>query len=322
VARLYRLRRCGDWLAVLVGRALAATAPQESRGRLIRIIGATTVPKAGMLAKTKNRLRRVHRVFDLPGERFGVFELTDQHGGEVLDRIPVVTGEIRIADRAYLQPDPMATVVDAGADLVVRAGWRNARWLDAEGEPVDLLAEFGVAAASGLIDRPIWIGRKSGAPGGSQRRAPNLEGHTRRRRMDDPDHLAQTRGLSNGRCPRPLSPALAHRARLQAPQESGRFEETAGQRRAFRQTLRPGSSSDDPVARTARRRVRGLSPLGCRRLTQPAAWRLVRQLVATLRQAIIPEPTIACLQRRATTRQRHLPEPPRRQSYQKLSRLF
>ncbi|MGA8055162.1 MAG: transposase [Burkholderiales bacterium] len=164
VALLYRLRQCGDWLAVLVGRALAAAAPQGSRGRLIRIIDATTVPKAGTLAKTKNRLWRVHSAFDLPGERFGFFELTDQQGGETLDRIPVVTGEIRIADRAYLQPDRMATVLDAGADLVVRAGWRNARWLDAEGEPVDLLAEFGAAAASGLIDKPIWIGRKSGAP--------------------------------------------------------------------------------------------------------------------------------------------------------------
>jgi Transposase DDE domain len=164
VALLYRLRQCGDWLAVLVGRALAAAAPQESRGRLIRIIDATTVSKAGTLAKTKNRLWRVHSAFDLPSERFGFFELTDQRGGETLDRIPVVKGEIRIADRAYLQPDRMAAVLDAGADIVVRAGWRNARWLDGEGEPVDLLAQFHASTASGLIDRAIWLARKSGAP--------------------------------------------------------------------------------------------------------------------------------------------------------------
>lgn len=164
VALLYRLRQCGDWLAVLVGRALAAAAPQASRGRLLRIVDATTVPKAGTFAKTKNQLWRVHSAFDVPGERFGFFELTDQQGGETLDRIPVVPGEIRIADRAYLQPDRMAAVLDAGADLVVRAGWRNARWLDAAGEPVDLLAEFAAGAATGLIDRPIWLARQSGAP--------------------------------------------------------------------------------------------------------------------------------------------------------------
>jgi hypothetical protein len=162
VGLLYRLRQCGDWLAVLVGHALAAAAPPASRGRLIRIIDATTVPKAGTLAKTKNRLWRVHGAFDLPSERFGFFELTDEKGGERLDRIPVVKGEIRIGDRAYLQPDRMASVLDAGADVLVRAGWKGARWIDADGEPVDLLAEFRNGAARGLIDRPIWIARKSG----------------------------------------------------------------------------------------------------------------------------------------------------------------
>jgi IS4 transposase len=162
VALLYRLRQCGDWLAMLVGQALAAAAPKASRGRLIRLIDATTVPKAGTLAKKKNRLWRIHSAFDLPSERFGFFELTDQQGGETLDRIPVVKGEIRIADRAHLQPDRMATVLDAGADIIVRAGWKNARWLDGAGEPVDLLVEFRKNATRGLIDRPIWIARKSG----------------------------------------------------------------------------------------------------------------------------------------------------------------
>jgi hypothetical protein len=163
VALLYRLRQCGDWLAVLVGEVLATAAPAASRGRLIRIIDATTVPKAGTLAKTKNRLWRVHSAFDLPSERFGFFALTDEKGGETLDRVPVVKGEIRIGDRAYLQPDRMASVLDAGADILVRAGWKNARWLDADGQLVDLLAEFRKGAARGLIDRPIWIARKGGS---------------------------------------------------------------------------------------------------------------------------------------------------------------
>jgi hypothetical protein len=162
-ALLYRLRQCGDWLAMLVGQALSAAAPKASRGRLIRIIDATTVPKAGTEAKTKNRLWRVHSAFDLPAERFGFFELTDEKGGETLDRIPVVKGEIRIGDRAYLQPDRMAVVIEAGADILVRAGWKNARWLDADGEPIDLLGEFHRAAVCGVIDRPVWIGRKSGS---------------------------------------------------------------------------------------------------------------------------------------------------------------
>jgi IS4 transposase len=107
---------------------------------------------------------RIHGAFDLPQERFGFFELTDQGGGERLDRVPVSRGEIRIADRAYLQPERMARVLAAGADILVRAGWKNARWRDADGAPFDLIAAFKKAAGRGLIDRPIWIARKAGAP--------------------------------------------------------------------------------------------------------------------------------------------------------------
>jgi hypothetical protein len=162
VALLYRLRQCGDWLAMLVGQALAAAAPKASRGRIIRIIDATSVPKKGPGARKKNELWRIHSAFDLPQERFGHFELTDQQAGETLDRIPVVAGEIRLADRAYVQPDRMARLIEAGADLVIRAGWKSARWLDGEGHVVDLVAEL--ASAGDLIDRPIWIKRKRGAP--------------------------------------------------------------------------------------------------------------------------------------------------------------
>ena len=163
VALLYRLRHCGDWLTFLVGQAMSTGAPAAAKGRLIRIIDGTTVPKAGKAAKTGNKLWRVHAAFDLPTERFGHVELTDEKGGETLDRIAALPGEIRIADRAFLQPDRIGAVLDAGADLIVRAGWKSARWLDAEGQAVDLIAELD-KAANGLIDRPLWIGRKVGPP--------------------------------------------------------------------------------------------------------------------------------------------------------------
>ena len=162
VALLYRLRRCGDWLAMLVGHALAGAAPKAAHGRMIRIIDATTVPKKGPNARKKNELWRIHSAFDLPDERFGHFELTDQQEGETLDRIPVVKGEIRIADRAYLQPDRMAKVIDAGADVVIRAGWKSARWVDETGNVINVVAELRDATAD-LVDRPIWIKRKGGS---------------------------------------------------------------------------------------------------------------------------------------------------------------
>jgi hypothetical protein len=162
VALLNRLRKCGEWLAMLVGQVLATAAPAACQGRMIRVVDGTTVPKAGPAARKQSQLWRIHSAFDLPHERFGHFELTDQQAGETLDRIPVVKGEIRLADRAYLQPDRMAAVLEAGADIVVRAGWKSARWVDADGRPLDLIVELRKAARD-LIDRPIWIKRKGGA---------------------------------------------------------------------------------------------------------------------------------------------------------------
>src|SRR3954451_4745223 len=119
VALLNRLRGCGDWLAALVGGLLAAEAPAASRGRLLRLIDATAVPKPGAAARRGNGVWRVHSAFDLPAERFAFFEVTEERGGERFDRIAVEPGEIRIADRAYMQPERIAAVLAAGGDVVV-----------------------------------------------------------------------------------------------------------------------------------------------------------------------------------------------------------
>lgn len=163
VALLYRLRQCGPWLGVLIADVLASRAPAVAKGRLIRIIDGTTIPKAGG-AGAHNKLWRVHSAFDLPAERFGVFELTDESEGETLDRLAVVKGEIRIADRAYMQPERMAAVLAQGADLIIRAGWKSVRWLDVDGAALDLIAVLGKADDVGRVDRRIGIAPKSGGP--------------------------------------------------------------------------------------------------------------------------------------------------------------
>src|SRR3569833_994363 len=104
---------------------------------------------------------------------------------------------------------------------------------------------------------------------------------------------------------------MADRSRLQATEECDWPEGTSRNRRAVRQTPHPRSSLAFSAARAAHRRARGLSPLGRGRLTRPAGWRLLRQLVASLLQAIITQPTIARLRRARPALWRHLHEPPR-----------
>src|SRR5207248_1924739 len=121
-----------DWQLIL-DRLGGAEAIESSARRAKAFLRAREIPNAAAL------LRRIHSAFDLPAERFEFFELTDQHGGERLDRIPVEKGEIRIADRAYMQPERIAAVIGAGGDVVVRAGWKSAGWLDGAGNRFDLI---------------------------------------------------------------------------------------------------------------------------------------------------------------------------------------
>lgn len=160
VALLKRLRKTVPWLVLLVGRLLASHEPRRTlaaKGRPIRIVDATVVAKAGHTERVDGGVWRVHAVYDLQTERFSAFDLTDESEGERLDRAAVVPGEIRIADRAYLQPDRIAKVLAAKGDIIVRGKWKGARWLDAHGSKLDLIAVLKNACRKGLVDQPIWI---------------------------------------------------------------------------------------------------------------------------------------------------------------------
>lgn len=170
VALLGRLRNCSSWMERLVGVLLAdGTVPSAAQkafvsGRCVRLVDATTVTKAGVKARTSGQLWRIHAAFDLPSERFSHFELTDEKGAEKLDTIPIIPGEICIADRGYMRADRLAAVLAAGADIIVRAGWKQVRWLDETGKPLDMIALLKKASKTGRIDRAIGIARSGGAP--------------------------------------------------------------------------------------------------------------------------------------------------------------
>ena len=161
VALLKRLRNSVDWLEEIVGRLVSTgvrgVCAAAARGRRVRLVDATAVAKAGRDDREYGGVWRVHSVFDLMTERFTDFELTDEKGGEVIDRADVIPGEIRVGDRAYLQPDRVAQVLADGADIVVRAKWNGARWLDPNGNSIDLIALLKQARGKELVDQPIFI---------------------------------------------------------------------------------------------------------------------------------------------------------------------
>jgi IS4 transposase len=164
VALLGRFRNTTEWLSRLVGRLLARECPDAAKGRLIRILDGSSVAKAGRNAEGTNGLWRIHASLRLPSEHLDFLALTDEKGGERIDRVPVVPGEIRLADAAFLQVDQIGDVMAQGADVLVRGSWRHARWLDENGQPLHLLAELKKLEDVGHLDRTVWLGRSRGAP--------------------------------------------------------------------------------------------------------------------------------------------------------------
>lgn len=167
VALLGRLRNAVPWLESILARLLVQAAAGAlggaAGGRLIRLVDATTVRKAGKSARETGRLWRTHAVFDLPAERFSAFELTDEKGAERINRMAVIPGELRIADRVHCRADELADVTEHGGDVLVRAAWTSARWLKQDGRAYDIIRDLS-NSTSGVIDRPIWLGRKEAAP--------------------------------------------------------------------------------------------------------------------------------------------------------------
>jgi Transposase DDE domain len=167
VALWKRMAKATGWLELLVTSLLLeqckSAMPPAAKGRLLRCIDATTLPHTAKAAKARGELWRLHCAYDPQRERFSAFELTTERGGETLDRIAVVRGEIRLADRAHMQPDRMARVIDQGGDFIIRAPWSSVRWLDGQGQPLDLIALLRDEPGNS-IDRAIKIARKNGEP--------------------------------------------------------------------------------------------------------------------------------------------------------------
>ncbi len=158
-AVLRRLRKAADWLEGLVQSVVRARAPSAgAEGRLIRLVDGSTVGVVG----SDRPGWRLHTAFDLPNGRIGDVVLTPASEGEGLERLPVVAGELCIADRGFARPDGLRHVVDHGGDILVRAGSRSLK-LEIDGKPLDWMAVFAAAERDGFYDGAVLVlnGRKS-----------------------------------------------------------------------------------------------------------------------------------------------------------------
>ena len=137
VAVLKRLRAAANWLGLLLGIKLTERAhpPANAPARRLRIVDATVISRPGSTGTDW----RVHLGFDLSTLAIDDIELTDASGGESLTRFVWREGDIVMGDRGYAHRQGLRSVVDAGADFIVRLNWQNMPLQTADGRDFDLL---------------------------------------------------------------------------------------------------------------------------------------------------------------------------------------
>jgi hypothetical protein len=138
VALFKRLRAAEPWLRHLTAQMAGTMAEQmpgvSGQDRRWRIMDATDVLEPGPTGSTW----RLHYSLRLPDLACDHFEVTDQQGGESFVRLPVLAGDIVLADRGYAHRRGIAYLLDAKADVVVRIRSRNAL-LDPNGQQLKVL---------------------------------------------------------------------------------------------------------------------------------------------------------------------------------------
>lgn len=160
VALFKRLKTSGTWLA-WIGAELSRSFREEPRvphGMRIRAIDSTTVQGPA----SKGTEWRVHYSLDLASLNCDWFELTDQHGAELLERTPMNKGDVLLADRNYLRPVGVQAADAAGAYVLLRLKWGHSAMLDLEGKRFQALPHVSGLKVGQVGQWPVQLAMKGG----------------------------------------------------------------------------------------------------------------------------------------------------------------
>jgi hypothetical protein len=186
VSLLERFRKGASWLGHVLAVKLAdhtALMPERTPGLKARLIDASTVTRVG----GKGIDWRLHLTLDLASLKVDAIELTDSSGGERLSRFMFQPSEIVVGDAGYAHRAGLESVIDQGAEFLVRLNWSNLPLLTLDGDPIDLLtccrsvvgtepAEFLVRVrASKMRAVRLLIVRKTAAAAAESRRRKEKE---------------------------------------------------------------------------------------------------------------------------------------------------
>ena len=164
VAVLNRLRNCGDWLALLLERLLAARAglpaSDAAAGALLRLVlvDGSTVSAPGSGGSDW----RLHARYEPGAGRFTGLVLTEATCAESLSCVAVSAGDVIVCDRGYARVRNFAAVRQAGSHFITRIGWRSVKLFDPDGNDFDPLAHLP-ASGQDVVEHTVRLGTGAAA---------------------------------------------------------------------------------------------------------------------------------------------------------------
>jgi len=132
---LHRLRQAPPLLERVLAHLLTPRLRAEAApGPTFRINDATVLSIPG----SEGTDWRLHAVYDPAQGCLRRVEITDQRGGERLDRDRPQPGDIVCGDRGLAHARGIHAVMEAGAYVLLRMHWQNIRLQDAQGQAIDM----------------------------------------------------------------------------------------------------------------------------------------------------------------------------------------
>jgi hypothetical protein len=162
VALLKRLRTSSAWLAWM-GMQLCQRLREQPRlpeGLRPRAVDSTTVQGPA----NQGTDWRVHYALDLVSLTCDWFELTDAHGGELLERTPFRKGDVLLADRNYLSAGGVRKADKAGAHVLIRLRWKHSVMQGKNGKGFHALAHAKKLRVGKVGSWPVRLLDPKGQP--------------------------------------------------------------------------------------------------------------------------------------------------------------
>lgn len=150
---LHRLRAAPPLLEAVLAHLLRRHLRAESApGPTFRILDATVLTEPG----SKGTDWRLHAVYDPAHSCLRRVEVTDQHGGERLERDRPQPGDVVCGDRGLAHAKGIHAVSEAGGYVLLRMHWQNIRLEDGQGRPLDWEGILKRADA-GDMGTPVYV---------------------------------------------------------------------------------------------------------------------------------------------------------------------